>query len=106
VLRRHANFAWTRLGDTTGAERKDRLEAIAGVDFFASSRGLTDALLLGDVAIRSNPVRDGRRIVTLEAGTRLRIGSQTVFFAGAGSDVTGESERVRFRIRVGVSFYY
>jgi hypothetical protein len=106
VVRLHANFAWTRLGDTTGAERKDRLEAIAGVDFFASSRGLTDALLLADVAIRSNPVREEATVVTLEGGTRLRIGSQTVFFAGAGSDIAGGGQRARFRLRVGVGFFY
>jgi hypothetical protein len=106
AVRLHTNFAWTRLGATTEAERKDRLEAIAGADFFASSRGLTDSLLLADVAVRSNPVHEEHTIVTLEAGTRLRIGSQTVFFAGAGSDITGERERARFRIRVGVSFFY
>jgi hypothetical protein len=106
TLRLHANLAYTRLGDTTDSERKDRLEGIAGVDFFTSSLGLTDSLLLADVAVRSNPVRDEATIVTLEAGERLRIGSRTVFFAGAGSDLTGEHERVRFRLRVGLSFYY
>jgi hypothetical protein len=106
AVRAHANFAWTRLGDTTETERKDRIEGVAGIDVPTSSRGLTDSLFLADVVVRSNPIHDKRTIVTLEAGERLRIGSQSVFFVGAGSDVTGETDRARFRLRAGLTFFY
>jgi hypothetical protein len=106
AFRLHGNLFWTRLGATTGSERKDRIEGIAGVDFLTSRRGMTDSLALADVVVHSNPVRQGRTIVTLEAGERLRIGSRTVFFIGAGSDVAGESDRARFRLRAGLTAVY
>ena len=106
AVRLHANFGWTRLGATGPTERKDRLEGIAGVDWLTSSRGLTDTLLLSDVVVRTNPVREEQTIVTIEAGTRLRIGSRTVFFAGMGSDVTGSHDRAKFRLRAGITYVY
>jgi hypothetical protein len=106
AMRLHANLLWTRLGDPSSRERKDRLEAIVGFDILTSPRGLTDSLFLADVVVRTNPVRQGRTIVALEAGERLRIGSQTVLFAGAGSDLTGESDRARFRLRAGLTYVY
>jgi hypothetical protein len=36
----------------------------------------------------------------------LRIGSRTVFFAGAGSDLNGENYRARFRLRAGLTYVY
>jgi hypothetical protein len=106
AFRLHANLTWTRLGDTALNERKDRLEGIAGIDLMTSRRGLTDSLFLADLVVRSNPVRDGRTILTIEAGERLRIGSRTVFFAGTGSDLNGENYRARFRVRAGLTYMY
>ncbi|HEY6930046.1 MAG TPA: hypothetical protein VJA66_10255 [Thermoanaerobaculia bacterium] len=106
AVRLHANFGWTRLGDTGPTERKDRLEGVAGFDVITSPRGVTDTLLLGDVVVRTNPVRDAETIVTLEAGGRFRIGSRTVFFAGMGSDVTGSHDRAKFRLRAGITYVF
>ena len=106
AFRLHANLTWTRLGDTAVKERKDRLEGIAGIDLMTSRRGLTDSLFLADLVVRTNPLRGGRTIVTAEAGERLRVGSRTVFFAGAGSDLNGENYRARFRLRAGLTYVY
>lgn len=105
-FRLHGNLLWTRRGDTVSTERRDRLEAIAGVDFVPNRRGLTDSLLLADLVVRSNPVREGNAIVALEVGARRRIGPQTLFFFGAGSELTGENDRARLRLRAGLTHVY
>src|SRR5262249_47958683 len=102
-VRLHANVRFTYLGATAPLQRSERYEAIAGIDFFVSRRGLTDTLAVADVAVRTNPVVGGLAVVTVEVGARRRIGSQTVFFAGAGSDLTGPNDRTKIRARIGVS---
>lgn len=103
AFRLHGNLRWTRLGDTNSSERRERFEGIASVDFSASRRGLTDSLLLADLSVRSNPVLGSNAIVTVEFGTRQRIGMHTLIFLGAGSEITGESDRARLRLRVGLT---
>jgi hypothetical protein len=103
AFRLHANLRWTRLGDTLPVERADRLEAAAGVDFLPSRRGSTDTVLLVGGIVRSSPLRRSEAILELETGFRHRIGLQTVFFGGLGSEVTGQPDRVRLRLRTGIS---
>jgi hypothetical protein len=107
TFRIHGNFLWTRLGATGSTERSDRFEGIVGADCVVNphSRG-TDTLLLADVDVSTNPVRGGSRIVAVEAGIRQRIGVQTIFFVGAGSELTGERDRAHFRVRVGLTHVY
>ena len=106
AFRLHGNFRYTRLGATSSTVRADRYEAIAGIDFLASRRGLTDSLLVADAVVRSNPIVRGRTIFALELGTRRRIGSQTILFAGAGSEFTGQSGRRILTLRLGLSHMY
>jgi hypothetical protein len=105
-FRVHANFLYTRLGATEPFEHTDRFEGILGFDKVVGPLGLTNTLLLADAIIRSNPVRGGNVIAGFEAGVRQRIGSQTIFFFGAGSDVTGGQDRARLRLRAGFSHAY
>jgi hypothetical protein len=104
-FRVHANFLYTRLGATEPFEHTDRFEGILGFDTVVGPHGLTDTLLVGDVSLRSNPVRGGNMILTAEAGVRQRIGVQTLFFFGAGSELTG-GDRARLRLRAGLSHAY
>jgi hypothetical protein len=107
AYRLHGNLLWTRLGAITGAERRERLEGIAGIDFLVTPQGRTDTLGVADVSWRTNPIRGGTGIVTLETGVRQRIGIQTILFAGLGSDVRGEHrDRSRLRIRLGLTRLY
>ena len=105
-FRVHANFLYTRLGATEPFEHTERFQGILGFDTIVSSHGLTNTLLIADANIRSNPVRGGNIIATAEAGIRQRIGSQTIFFFGAGTDVTGGQDRARLRLRAGLSHAY
>jgi hypothetical protein len=104
-FRLHGNFLFSRLGATGPRERAERFEGIAGIDFLASRRGLTDLLLVADAVVRTNPVINGRAILGVEAGARRRIGSQTILFAGAGSEFRG-TDRTSWRLRVGISQMY
>jgi len=106
TFRLHGNFLWTRLGATESTERYDRFEGILGADWVIHPLRGTDTLLLVDVDVSSNPVRGGDRVVAIEAGIRQRIGVQTIFFAGVGSELTGERDRAHFRIRVGLTHVY
>ncbi len=106
AFRLHGNLRWTRRGDTGPNERRDRFEAVAGMDFVPGRRRLTDSLLLADLTVRSNPLRDANTIVTVELGARLRVGSQTLLFFGAGSEVAGEPDRARLRLRAGFTHMY
>jgi hypothetical protein len=106
VLRLHGNFLWTRLGATGPTEQRDRFEGIAGMDWTVGSHGKTDTLLVTDVDLRSNPVRTENLILSIEAGVRRRIGSQTLLFLGAGSSLTGEHDRAGLRLRAGISHIY
>ena len=107
MFRIHGNFLWTRLGATATLERNDRFEGIFGADCIVNPGGRgTDTLLVTDVAVSTNPVRDGRGIVAVEAGMRQRIGVQTIFFVGAGSELTGERDRAHFSVRVGLTHIY
>jgi hypothetical protein len=105
-FRVHGNFLWTRLGATTSTERNDRFEGIFGADFVVNPHRGTDTLLLADVDVSTNPVRGGHGIVAVEAGIRQRIGVQTIFFTGAGSELTGERDRAHFKVRVGLTHVY
>lgn len=107
AFRLNANLHYVRLGETNSHERRDRVDGVAGIDFLPPTRsGLTDTLILADAAVRSNPVIGGSPILTLEGGVRQRIGAQTVFFAGAGSEITGTHDRVRLRLRIGLTHTY
>jgi hypothetical protein len=106
AFRLHANFRFTREGDTAPMERSERYEGVAGIDYLLSRRGLTDTLALADVVVRTNPLIGGPAVITIEAGARRRIGSQTSIFAGAGTDVAGPSSRTKVRVRFGVSQMY
>jgi hypothetical protein len=107
AFRLHANFRYVRLGDSNTNEKRDRLEGIAGIDFVPPGRlGVTDTLLLADASVRSNPVVGESSIVTLEFGVRHRIGAQTVFFAGAGSEIGATHDRSRLTLRVGLTHQY
>ncbi len=106
-FRVHANFRYSRLGDANPEERRDRFEGVAGTDWIMPGhRGLTDTLLLVDAAVRSNPVIGARTILLVEGGARHRLGPQTFLFAGAGSEITGQSDRARLRLRVGLTHVY
>jgi hypothetical protein len=106
AFRLHGNGRWVRLGDTIPTERADRLEGGIGVDFLPSRRGSTDMILLAGVQVRSSPLVDGETIVEAELGARRRIGARTVFFAGVGSQLTGEGDRAKARVRAGVSHFF
>ncbi len=106
MFRVHVNGLWTRLGAVESTERNDRFEAILGADCLVNSRRQTDTLLVTDVSLQSNPVRGGDIIVAVEAGLRQRIGVQTIFFVGTGAELTGERDRARFRVRVGLTHVY
>jgi hypothetical protein len=106
MFRIHANFLWTRLGATAITERYDRFEGVFGADCVVNRQRLTDTLLVADVDVSTNPVRGGNRILAIEAGLRQRIGIQTIFFVGAGSELKGERDRAHFRVRVGLTHVY
>jgi hypothetical protein len=106
AFRIHGNFLWTRLGATGSRERYDRFEGIVGADWVINSHRRSDTLLVADADVSSNPVRGASRVLTVEAGVRQRIGVQTIFFAGAGSELTGARDRAHFRIRVGLTYVY
>ena len=106
LLRVHANVLWTRLGAREPTERNDRFEGIVGFDCLVNSRRQTDTLLVTDVGLETNPVRGGNSVIFVEAGLRQRIGVQTIFFVGAGSELTGERDRAHFRARVGLTHVY
>ena len=106
AFRIHGNFLWTRLGATGSTERYDRFEGIVGADWVINSHRRSDTLLVADVDVSSNPVRGGSRVMAVEAGIRQRIGVQTIFFGGLGSELTGERDRAHFRIRVGLTHVY
>ncbi|HTD53248.1 MAG TPA: hypothetical protein VK780_09500, partial [Thermoanaerobaculia bacterium] len=106
TFRLHANFRYTREGATAPTERFERYEGVAGIDFLLSRRGRTDMLALADVVVRTNPIIGGPAIITIEAGARRRIGSQTSLFGGAGTDLTGPHGRTKVRVRFGVSQMY
>jgi hypothetical protein len=105
-FRLHGNVRWVRLGDTLPPERSDRLEGGLGVDFLPSRRGSTDTILLADLQVRSSPLVDGDTIFEAGVGVRRRIGAQTVFFAGLGSELTGEEDRAKVTVRAGVSHLF
>lgn len=106
-FRLHANLRYSRLGDANPDERRDRFEGVVGTDWvMPGRRGLTDTLLIADAAVRSNPVIAARTIVLLEGGFRHRLGPQTFLFAGAGSEITGQPDRARLRLRVGLTHVY
>jgi len=105
-FRLHGNARWTRIGDTLTPERADRLEGTLGVDFLPSRRGSTDTLLMASVQVRSSPILGGEMILEAEVGGRRRIGAQSVFFAGAGSQLSGEGDRAKVRIRAGVGHLF
>lgn len=106
TFRLHANVLWAHLGDTSPDEHRDRFEGIAGADWVVGRRGRTDTLLVADADVRSNPVRGGNLILSVEAGIRRRIGSQTLLFLGAGSSLTGERNRAGLSLRAGISHIY
>jgi len=106
ILRLHANALWTHLGDTGSSERRERWEGIAGADWVVGRFWRTDTLLVADADLRSNPVRGGGAILSLEAGVRQRIGSQTLVFFGVGSALRGEQDRTNLRLRAGISHIY
>jgi hypothetical protein len=106
ALRLHGNFHWTRLGDTVPTERSDRIEGGLAVDFLASGAGRTDTLLLGDVTVRTSPVLLGDAIVNVEIGARHRVGTQTILFGGAGSEISDQPDRPRVYLRVGISHVF
>ena len=76
AFRLHANFKWIRLGAFAPNERHDNFEAVAGIDLVPGR--LTDTLVLADVVVATNPVREGATIVTVELGTRRRLRGQTL----------------------------
>jgi hypothetical protein len=106
AFRLHANFRYTREGATAPMERSDRFEGVAGIDYLLSRRGLTDTLVLADMVVRTNPLIGGPAVITVEAGARRRIGSQTSLFAGGGTDLAGPGGRTKVRVRFGVSQMY
>jgi hypothetical protein len=106
IVRMHINGLWSHLGDAGDRERKDRWEAIAGFDWSVGKFGRTDTLLVADADIRTNPLLEGKAILSIEGGVRQRIGSQTLVFFGAGSSLFGETDRVKVRLRAGISHIY
>ena len=56
--------------------------------------------------MRSNPVLGQNTILEVQLGARRRIGPQTLLFAGAGSELTGRSDRARLTLRFGVTHVY
>ena len=106
ILRLHINGLWSHLGDTGPRERKDRWEAIAGIDWTVGKFGRTNTLLVADADLRTNPLFGGKAILALEGGVRQRIGSQTLVFFGAGTSLFGETDRVKVRLRAGISHIY
>jgi len=106
IVRFHVNGLWTHLGDTGANERKDRWEAIAGIDWTVGRYGRTDTLLVADADIRTNPLLGGKAILSVEGGVRQRIGSQTLLFFGGGTSLFGETDRVKVRFRAGVSHIF
>lgn len=106
AVRLHANFLWTRLGARLPDERSDRFEGIAGLDWTVGRHGRTDTLLVADADVRSNPVIGGNPILSIEAGARRRIGSQTLVYLGAGSALTGEHARAGLRLRAGLTHIF
>ncbi|HKF45333.1 MAG TPA: hypothetical protein VKG01_19730 [Thermoanaerobaculia bacterium] len=105
-VRLHVNALWMHLGDTRSNERKDRWEGIAGLDWTVGRAGRTDTLLVADADLRSNPLEGGKAILSLEGGVRQRIGAQTILFFGAGTSLFGETDRVKVRLRTGISYMY
>jgi hypothetical protein len=105
-LRLHGNFRWTRLGDTIPTERSDRIEGGIAVDFLASGPGRTDTLIVGDVTVRTSPVKLGDAIVNVEVGARQRVGVQTIVFAGLGTEISDQPDRPRALVRVGISHVF
>ncbi|MEO8432039.1 MAG: hypothetical protein ABI592_11065 [Acidobacteriota bacterium] len=104
-FRLHGNVRYARLGATVVGERQERYEGVLGFDFLPSRR-LTDTVLLADVSVRSNTVLQEKTILEIEAGARRKIGPQTLVFLGAGSELTGRTDRTRLKLRIGITHVY
>jgi hypothetical protein len=78
---------------------------VLGSDFLLPN-GSTDTVLMADFSARSNPLLASETIYQLEAGARQRIGSQTLLFFGAGTELTGNPDRARLRLRIGITHVY
>ena len=103
TFRVFGNFSSTYVGSTRPDERRNRFSAVIG---FAAPPGggwNTDTLGMMDVYARQSVEADGKTTIGVELGVKRRIGMQTIFYAGMGSEVAGERTRIRYRGLLGVT---
>jgi len=58
---------------------------------------------VADVVVRQSVLTDGKVSMGLEIGVKRRVGIQTIFFAGLGTEILGERDRARYRGLLGFS---
>ena len=64
------------------------------------------AYIVGDVTVRTSPVKLGDAVVNVEVGARHRVGVQTIVFAGIGTEISDQPDRPRALVRVGISHVF
>ncbi len=102
-FRLHATGGVLYVGSTRPEERRNRVYGVFGFDARPSGPWRTDTLAMADVVVRQSVLTGGKVSVGLELGLRHRIGLQTMFYAGLGSEVAGDPDRIRYRGLLGLT---
>jgi len=96
-FRLHGTAGALYVGSTRPEERRNRLYALVGFDARPFGPWRTDTIAMADVIVRQSVTTGGKVSVGLELGLRHRTGLQTMFYAGMGSEVAGDRDRIRYR---------
>lgn len=102
-FRLHAAAGDLYVGSTRPEQRRNRVFGWIGFDARPFGPWRTDTLAMADVVVRQSIATGGRVSVGLELGLRHRIGLKTLFYAGLGSEVAGERNRVRYSGMLGLT---
>jgi hypothetical protein len=103
AFRIHGTAGALYVGSTRPGQRRHQLYAVAGFDARPFGPWRTDTLAMADVVVRQSVATGGKVSVGIELGIRHRIGLQTLFYAGMGSEVAGERDRVQYRGLLGLT---
>lgn len=100
----HFNAAYEFLTGTERGERNGRYQLVLGASYPVGAPRYTRTTLLADVFTEQAAHTGEASIVGVEAGFRHQVTSRLVFDAGAGTEVSGPSDRARFFFTTGLSF--
>jgi hypothetical protein len=102
-FRLHANVGSLYVGDRRPGARRNRLFAAAGIDTAPHGAWDTTTMGVADLVVRQSVLTDGKVSMGIEIGVKRRVGIQTIFFAGLGTEILGERDRARYRGLLGFS---